>query len=187
MENNLFIGPDAPDMGKTVDWTGPIDDGLFDSNGYTPEGIFAFNLAGMGYTKFANFAAAQAAGLEKNGLLVGKMNFASGLVPPPDYKTELPAADATLSPSSLAVDRGVVLSNVNDGYNGKAPDLGALEVGCPQPIYGPRPDGVDETNEPSCSGGGTGGSGAGGGSSSSASGSGMSSAASGAGNGAGGG
>ena len=29
--------------------------------------------------------------------------------------------------------------NVNDGFTGKAPDLGALEAGQPLPIYGPRP------------------------------------------------
>jgi hypothetical protein len=27
---------------------------------------------------------------------------------------------------------------VNDNFTGKAPDLGALEVGMPLPIYGPR-------------------------------------------------
>jgi hypothetical protein len=32
-----------------------------------------------------------------------------------------------------------VIPNVNDGFAGSAPDLGALEVGQPLPIYGPRP------------------------------------------------
>ena len=36
------------------------------------------------------------------------------------------------------VDRGVVLSNITDGFAGKAPDLGALEVGQAPPHYGPR-------------------------------------------------
>jgi MYXO-CTERM domain-containing protein len=48
----------------------------------------------------------------------------------------------------MALDRGVVLANLNDGYRGAAPDLGALERGCPIPIYGVRPAGMDETNEP---------------------------------------
>ena len=39
----------------------------------------------------------------------------------------------------LAVDRGVPLPNVNDGFAGRAPDLGALETGRPLPHYGPRP------------------------------------------------
>jgi hypothetical protein len=36
------------------------------------------------------------------------------------------------------VDAGVRLPNVNDGFTGKAPDLGAYEVGEPVPHYGPR-------------------------------------------------
>jgi hypothetical protein len=53
------------------------------------------------------------------------------------YKAE--DFDFRLKPGSAAVDRGVVLPNVTDGFTGQAPDLGALEVGRPQPIYGPRP------------------------------------------------
>ena len=32
--------------------------------------------------------------------------------------------------------------NINDGYLGSAPDIGAYEAGEPLPNYGPRPDGV---------------------------------------------
>ncbi len=46
--------------------------------------------------------------------------------------------DFRLKPGSAAIDRGVVLANINDGFTGKAPDLGALEAGQPLPIYGPR-------------------------------------------------
>jgi hypothetical protein len=47
--------------------------------------------------------------------------------------------DFGLRAGSAAVDRGVVLNNVTDGFTGTAPDLGALEVGLPKPHYGPRP------------------------------------------------
>jgi hypothetical protein len=47
--------------------------------------------------------------------------------------------DFRLKPSSVAVDAGCILPNINDAFTGKAPDLGALEVGQPVPIYGPRP------------------------------------------------
>ena len=47
--------------------------------------------------------------------------------------------DLQLRAKSAAVDAGVVLPGVTDGYLGKAPDLGALEHGAPLPIYGPRP------------------------------------------------
>jgi len=47
--------------------------------------------------------------------------------------------DFTLKPQSAAIDRGVALPNVTDGFTGRAPDLGALELGQPLPHYGPRP------------------------------------------------
>jgi hypothetical protein len=47
--------------------------------------------------------------------------------------------DFRLRPRSAAVDRGVALPTVTDGYAGRAPDLGALELGAPLPVYGPRP------------------------------------------------
>ena len=46
--------------------------------------------------------------------------------------------DFRLKPNSAAVDRGIALPNVTDGFSGQAPDLGALEVGQPTPHYGPR-------------------------------------------------
>lgn len=47
--------------------------------------------------------------------------------------------DFRLRPRSAAVDRGIALPTVTDGYAGRAPDLGALELGAPLPVYGPRP------------------------------------------------
>ncbi len=52
------------------------------------------------------------------------------------YKAE--DFDYRLKPDSAALDRGVVLPNVTDGFAGKAPDLGALELGQSPPHYGPR-------------------------------------------------
>ncbi len=48
-------------------------------------------------------------------------------------------ADFRLKPGSAAVDRGIELPNITDGFTGRAPDLGALELGQAPPIYGPRP------------------------------------------------
>jgi hypothetical protein len=53
------------------------------------------------------------------------------------YKAE--DFDFQLKAGSAAVDRGVVLNNITDGFTGLAPDLGALEQGLPKPHYGPRP------------------------------------------------
>lgn len=145
LENNIFMGPMPTRFGITVDWNGVIDDGLFDYNGYFPEGKFYSNRGG--YHGFDNFAAWQAGGFEPHGLLVNASTFASGMAGPESHLALQAPPDASLSAGSLALDRGVVLANINDDFRGAAPDLGAQEKGCPQPIYGPRPVGVDESNE----------------------------------------
>ena len=43
-----------------------------------------------------------------------------------------------LKANSKAIDAGVVLPTINDGFTGKAPDLGALELNQKEPHYGPR-------------------------------------------------
>jgi MYXO-CTERM domain-containing protein len=156
LENNLFITAVDPN-GRTVDFTGGVDDGTFDYNGYYPDGIFDFTWGSLGYVKYNNLAAARAAiGIEQHGLILPAAIFESGLTAPANYKALLAPADVTLAASSMAIDRGIVLANLNDGYRSAAPDLGALERGCPVPIYGVRPVGVDETNEPiGCAGGAT--------------------------------
>ena len=53
------------------------------------------------------------------------------------YKAE--DLDFRLKPGSAAIDRGVTLPNITDGFTGQAPDLGALELGQTPPHYGPRP------------------------------------------------
>jgi len=46
--------------------------------------------------------------------------------------------DFRLVTRSAAADSGTRLPNVNDGFTGRAPDLGALEVGVSAPHNGPR-------------------------------------------------
>ena len=56
--------------------------------------------------------------------------------PPP---TPLAFQHLTLAPSCNAVDSGLALANINDGFIGFAPDLGAHENGLMPVHYGPRP------------------------------------------------
>ena len=49
--------------------------------------------------------------------------------------------DLQLAAGSAAVDKGVVLAGINDGFAGAAPDLGAYELGVAPPVYGPRTGG----------------------------------------------
>jgi hypothetical protein len=136
--NNLFVGPRAV-TGRVVDWTAEIVNGVFDYNGYFPDGGFWFGkVSGVNRT-YASFAAAQAAGVEKNGLLLNDTTFAGGAVGPTDGTMKGSAPDFTLAASSRALDKGQKLPGINDGAKGAAPDLGAWELGCETPKYGPRP------------------------------------------------
>jgi hypothetical protein len=163
MKNNLFVGPAVTQNGRTVDWTGPIDNGIFDWNGYFPDGEFAMNFAGTGYIKAPSFAELQAAGVEPNGRLLAGPMFEKGIQPPADYTVNMPPADVTLAEGSSAVDAAEPLPGLNDRFEGSAPDLGALERGCPAPTYGVRSEGVDESTAPAKCGSGQGGSGGNGG------------------------
>lgn len=145
--NNVFVGPTAP-PGRVVDWLGPIHNGTFDDDGFYPDGSFRFVFRGGPTVNAASFAALQAAGVEEHGRLLGQPIFANGLMPPASWTSTIAPQDVSLHASSNAIDAGRVLAGVNDGFTGAGPDLGALEAGCPLPIYGIRPEGIDESNEP---------------------------------------
>ncbi len=93
--------------------------------------------------KFATLAEyARATGQDNNSIIVDYDIFQKVVPVDPKhisrvYKRE--ELDFRLKPDAAAVDAGCILPNINDGFTGKAPDLGALEVGQPVPIYGPRP------------------------------------------------
>ena len=159
LENNLWVGPSPAAGGRTVNWDQPMDPATdtLDYDGYYPDGEFHFGYGASGAT-YPNFAAVAAGGrYEAHGHLLAAAIFASGLTPPATYMTAVPPTDVTLATTSDAIDRGVALPNVTDGYRGAAPDLGAQETGCAVPVYGVRPEGTDESNEtlgcPSASGG----------------------------------
>ncbi len=146
--NNLFIA--NPSDGYSVRWDTPEIDpsDTLDYDGYSPDGMFELGYSKTGpYMTYASFAAAQASGIfEAHGLLVGASNFASGLATPATYQPLLPPPDVSLLQASLAIDKGEIVANLDDGFTGAAPDLGAIEFGCAAPSYGPRAPGTDETN-----------------------------------------
>jgi hypothetical protein len=83
----------------------------------------------------------QATGQDQNSVLVDYDIFVN--VGKPDTEDfariyDAKELDFRLKPDAVAVDAGCVLPNINEEYTGKAPDLGALEVGEPDPVYGPR-------------------------------------------------
>ena len=83
----------------------------------------------------------RATGQDRHSVLVDYGIFRSAAAPDPADPTRLYRPDEVnleLKPGTNAVDAGVVLPNINDGFTGKAPDLGAYEVGVKLPHYGPR-------------------------------------------------
>jgi hypothetical protein len=136
VKNNLWVsvaGGRIWDFGSSVkDWRTDFDSDGFDwGTSTTP-----FRYGGVLYSSLAAFAAAS--GLEIRGRQISRATcFATFNVPGP-APVPIPAQLMTLNPGCAAVDAGVVLPNINDGFAGSAPDLGAFELGLPSPTYGPR-------------------------------------------------
>jgi hypothetical protein len=82
----------------------------------------------------------EATGQDRHSAIIDYDVFQKVTPPGPDLRTLYKPADFDfqLRPGSAAVDAGVRLTGVNDDFTGRAPDLGALEVGRPVPHYGPR-------------------------------------------------
>jgi len=156
MRNNLFLGTDVP--GRPIfRFSNATAYSTFDYNGYrmNPKSKDQFqwtapsNGAQRDYEvtrsnarRFASLADLRAAtGEEAHGLEVDYGIF-QNLRPPDAAKPhaiyEARDLDFRLEPSGKAVDAGVRVPNVNEDYTGKAPDLGAYEVGRTPALYGPR-------------------------------------------------
>jgi hypothetical protein len=139
VQGNLFVGPVGAQ--RVVEWTGGIDGGSFDGNGWFPDGRFDFGAAG----DWDSFAQMQASGVfESSGRLLTEASpLASGVLPPASYEEELAPTEPTLGSGSEAIDAGLILPGLPGGWLGEAPDLGAHELGCPLPVYGPRAEGEE--------------------------------------------
>jgi hypothetical protein len=61
VQGNLFIGPDAASDGRTVDYSGGLDDAVIDGNGWFPDGRFDFDESG----DWSSFAEMQKAGCSR--------------------------------------------------------------------------------------------------------------------------
>jgi hypothetical protein len=136
VRNNVFLGP-PPRTSRfwpsTVEWSGGIDDGLFDRDGYWPDGRFKF-----GSARFGSFAALRRDGrFERHGTLLGRRTLAR-VKPLRSFRRRLAPRSPELARGSRAIDRGARIPGVTTGVRGRAPDLGALERGARAPHYGVR-------------------------------------------------
>jgi hypothetical protein len=127
--NNIVIGTTQPAM-----FTSDIILGEIDYNGWFPDGTFDFVDR---YTDLADVKANSP--FEANGRILSASVFETPPTLGVDFTTYVSPPQLSLVATSNAVDGGVVLPNVNDGFSGGSPDLGARELGSASPIYGVRP------------------------------------------------
>jgi hypothetical protein len=153
--NNLFVGRDTPGRG-IMTWANATDVSSSDHNGFRPNKGVSKQYAWLGpragqrwfepkeadWRSFATLAEFRGAtGQETHGIEVDCDVFEKLVAPDPAKRHAVyHASDLNfrLNPNGKAVDAGVPLPTVNDGFTGRAPDLGALELGKPVPTYGPR-------------------------------------------------
>lgn len=150
-KNNLALG------GTNGGWTGSLVTG-----GYGPGSGYACNINACGshcvydydavgtykttFTARINgkdFLTVEPHGRKIDSTAFASFNFPSPPAPGPTYYYA--PQDLRPSPSCTSVvDKALLIPNVNDEFLGAGPDIGAYEASQALPVYGPRPEGVDE-------------------------------------------
>ncbi|HEX4997727.1 MAG TPA: hypothetical protein VFY29_05855 [Terriglobia bacterium] len=121
-----------PNAGKPVsfEWSSP------------PSGVSADYSTYPAARRFGGFEEYRdGSGQDRHSVLVDYNVFARVAPPDPADPQRVYSPDAfdfQLKSGTAAVDAGVALPTITDGFTGRAPDLGALEAGRPAPRYGPR-------------------------------------------------
>lgn len=151
--NNLFMGPDTERpvfsgtnlttyssldynaynqrSGAGVRWRTPLADSLNNADESELQWTSAKNLADF----------RKLTGQEAHGMEVDYGIFQGVSAPDPTLKGHVyprEGVDFRLRPNAAVVDTGLPMPNINDGFLGKGPDLGALEAGGATLVYGPR-------------------------------------------------
>ncbi len=145
--NNLIVGTkskQALSLGQHGKGTSNLD---MDYNAWSYDG--SYSIAGHGNAP--NFNAWKTKHKQGNHdvLLEGQKIFETLTMDFDKNKWEVwryPHRDYALDKDSKAIDAGKVLPGINDGFKGKAPDIGAWEKGEEPPVYGAFPN---DTTPPS--------------------------------------
>ena len=163
--NNLIVGTDNPvhSVLRLTTWlvmdSSTNNSVEIDYNGWFPNGAFVFLHDNLGvpptYDPFGNSVYADVATLagntpfEHHGVALTPPIFknADHVLGPISAPPLSAPADLRPNQRSGAVDTGVILPNINDHYRGVGPDLGAIELGRPQPSYGVREHDPEDEDE----------------------------------------
>lgn len=153
--NNLFLGRDLPNRG-VMTWANATGNYSSDYNGYRPNrgvsaqykwlapagGKTAYEPSKEEWRSFATLAEVrEGTGQEAHGIEVDYDVFENLRAPDPARRYHVYHAmdlNFRLNAKGKAIDAGVPLPTINDGFTGKGPDLGAIELNQPEPHYGPR-------------------------------------------------
>jgi hypothetical protein len=134
--NNVFVGSEGNYAFET---TAPMQACDFDYDGFAGRWRLLLKWNGVRYqssddVRWTGPVYRHVVPLEPKAI------FQSGVTAPDETATAFKCTvnDLRLAPGSAAIDAGLALPNVNDGFAGVAPDLGAYESGQPLPHYGPR-------------------------------------------------
>lgn len=143
--NNLFLGGQGGSYGGyntgngrvlSVQSAGATVDFDYDAFG-SATGTFTGRFRGVSFNGLEEMRTMTT---EAHAIEVDYEVFAATIAYPSPPFPPKDASDLRPAAGSAVVDVGVALPNVNDGYLGSAPDLGAYEQGAPLPAYGPRDD-----------------------------------------------
>ena len=141
--NNLFLGGPGGEYNTYKNGTGqwiavstaqPTCDWNYDGFGSTT----GTATGRYGSVRFNSLAELRRMTTERNAVGVDFTVFAGIVAYPASPFPARSAPDLRLRTDGPAVDAGERIANVNDGFVGNAPDLGAFELGTSVPLYGPR-------------------------------------------------
>jgi hypothetical protein len=134
MRNNLFAGSDS-DYACQLEV--PVKDCDFDYAGFS--GGPWKHLIKWNNQRLDTVEDIKAKTTYRHFLVIDQPFAAADVVPKDENVRAAATPDLSLREESAGVDAGEVLPGLNDGFAGKAPDLGAFERGAEPPHYGPRP------------------------------------------------
>ena len=131
--NNLFLGGSGGSWGGYSSGTGRVIDlstveannSSLDYNGYGAEQGFGGRLANASFSSLAQLRGSTS---ESHAQQVQRGSVFAAQVPYPSAPmTRYPLPELALAAATAAIDSGEPIANINDGYSGSAPDLGAFE------------------------------------------------------------
>lgn len=141
--NNIFIGGPGETNAGYSSGTGLVADlrpadstNYFNFNGYySTTGLFQ---GFIGSVSFSSLFDMRSLTTETSAVQLDSDIFALPIpLPLPATPAKLPQ-DMRLKPGVAAIDAGLAIPGINDGFGGSAPDLGAYELNAPLRQYGPR-------------------------------------------------